>query len=301
MRPHSRLASELAGSAVLLVAGAVHAQLEGVLPAAAGEPHPVTVRLICDADSIGPHQTFHVAVRFDIRRKWHIYWKNPGEGALPPDIELTAPEGYTVGRILWPRPTAVTTSIGPEFCYFDTAVLFVPITAPAILPDGTVTLGVDVRWAACREACVLGRLQAEVTVNTSSRPVASCDGPDLILAAFRKRLPDPLADLAGAAISFEANTLTLSGPAGGMTTAAFFPVDKPGITYETATVTVGDDRFRVVTRVGLSPHNAGDEPMVLAGLVTLGEKADDPSYDFEIPLDIDLTRKAGALRNSKEP
>jgi len=46
MRPHSRLASELAGSAVLLVAGAVHAQLEGVLPAAAGEPHPVTVRLI---------------------------------------------------------------------------------------------------------------------------------------------------------------------------------------------------------------------------------------------------------------
>ena len=130
----------------------------------------------------------------------------------------------------------------------------------------------DVRWAACRKVCVLGRAQPEVTVNTSSRPVASCDGSSVALAAFRKRLPEPMALLAGAAVSFEANTLTLSGPAGGMTSAAFFPVDRPGITYETAVVRVDNDRFRVVTRVGLTPHNAGDEPMVLAGLVTLGEK-----------------------------
>ena len=287
MRRHSLLASELTVSAVLLAAGAVHAQLEGSPPVDTAEPHPVTVRLICDADSIGPHQTFHLAVRFDMRKKWHIYWKNPGEGALPPHIEVTAPDGYTVGGILWPRPTAVTTPVGPEYCYFDTAVLFVPITAPAILPDGTATLRVDMRWAACREACVLGSARSEVTVDTSSRLVASCDGPDLDLAPFRKRLPDPLADLAGAAISFETNTLTLSGPAGGMTRAAFFGVDRPGITFETAGVTVGDDRFRVVARIGLSPHNAGDEPMVLAGLVTLGEKLDDPSYDFEITLDMD--------------
>jgi thiol:disulfide interchange protein DsbD len=284
---------------VLLAAGTVHAQVEGAPDAA--EAHPVSVRLICDADSIGPHQTFHLAVRFDIRKKWHLYWKNPGEGALPPDIELTVPDGYTVGEILWPRPTAVTTSIGPEYCYFDTAVLFIPITAPASLPAGTATLRADVRWAACRKVCVLGRAQPEVTVNTSSRPVKSCEGPDLTLAAFRKRLPNPMVDLAGAAISFEANTLTLSGPAGGMTSAAFFPVDRPGITYETAAVKVENDRFRVVTRVGLTPHNAGGEPMVLAGLVTLGEKADDPSYDFELPLDIDLTRKAGALRDSTKP
>jgi len=301
MRRHSRLASTLAGSAALLAAGAVHAQIEGALPAIAAEPHPVSVRLLCDADLIGPRQTFHVAVRFDVHKEWHIYWKNPGEGAMPPDIELTAPDGYTVGTVLWPRPTAVTTSIGPEYCYFDTAVLFVPITAPATLTDGTATLRVDTRWAACREVCVLGRVQSEVTVNTSSRPVVSSDGPDLELAAFRKRLPDPLADLAGAAISFEQNILTLGGPAGGMTRAAFFPIDRPGITYEATAVTVDGDRFRVVTRVGLTPHNAGDEPMVLAGLVTLGEKPDDPSYDFEIPLDRDLTWKAGALRDSKKP
>ena len=78
-------------------------------------------------------------------------------------------------------------------------------------------------------------------------------------------------------------------------------LNRPGITYEAAAVTVDGDRFRVVTRVGLTPHNAGDEPMVLAGLVTLGEKPDDPSYDFEIPLDQDMTWKAGALRDSKKP
>lgn len=283
---------------MLLLGGATHAQL-GVSPLGdSGSDALVEVSLLCDADPIGPGQTFYLAVRFDIMPKWHMYWKNPGAGALPPHIAVTAPAGYTVGEVLWPRPVTISTPIGPEYGYFDAFVLFVPITAPASLTDGTVTLHADIQWTVCREVCRMGSARRVVTATTSNREgaTASADGPDGPLAALRKRLPAALSELTAAGLSFDGTTLSLTGPAGGMTSAAFFPVDAPGITYGTADVTVRQNRFRVTVPVELKPPNAGGEPMALAGLVTLGEKPDDPCYDFVIPLTVEPARKADAPR-----
>ena len=81
-----------------------------------------------------------------------------------------------------------------------------------------------------------------------------------------------------------------------MTSATFFPVDAPGITFGASNVTVVQDRFRVTVPIEVKPHNARGEPMALAGLVTLGEKPDDPCYDFVIPLTVEPSRKADAPR-----
>ena len=229
-----------------------------------------------------------------------MYWKNPGEGALPPRIAVRAPAGYTVGEVLWPRPVAMKTPIGLEYGYFDAVVLFVPITAPATLTDGTVTLHADIEWTVCRKVCRMGSARRVVTATTSSRAGATAhahaDGPAGSLPALMKRLPAALSELTAAGLSFDGSMLTLTGPAGGMTSATFFPIDSPGITFGAAAVTVGRDRFRVRVPVELKPGNAGGEPMALAGLVTLGEKPDDPCYDFVIPLTVEPSRKADAHR-----
>jgi len=210
-----------------------------------------------------------------------MYWKNPGEGGLPPSIKVTTPPGYVTSDVLWPRPVAVTTPLGREYAYFDEVVLFVPITTPATLEDGTVTMRVDMQWAVCRRRCLLGSATRDITIATSSRP-----GPDggtsARLAAFKKRLPTPLAALEGAGMELDGSKLTLTGPAGDATRAAFFGVDGPGVEFGTAEVTVGHGRFRVVVPVALEPLNAGGRTMAVGGLVTLGEAADDPSYDFVI-------------------
>ncbi len=185
-----------------------------------------------------------------------------------------------------------------EYGYFDAFVLFVPITAPAMLTDGTVTLHADIQWTVCREVCRMGSARRGVTARTSSRAgaAARAGGPDGPLAALRTRLPRALSELTAAGLSFDGTTLSLTGPAGGMTSAAFFPVDAPGITYGTADVTVRQNRFRVTVPVELKRPNAGGDPMALEGLVTLGEKPDDPCYDFVIPLTVEPSRKADAPR-----
>lgn len=305
MRRRWQLASSLAVSAALLPGGAAHAQLGASAPGDSRGDGLVTVSLLCGSNPIGPGQTFHLGVRFDIMPKWHMYWKNPGAGALPPRIVVTAPAGYTVGDVLWPRPVAITTPLGPEYGYYDAVVLFVPITAPATLTDGTVSLHAFIQWTVCREVCRMGSARREVVTATSSRAGATAPtvGPGGPLAALWKRLPAALSGLTAAGSSFDGTTLSLTGPAGGMTSAAFFPVDAPGITYGTADITIRQSRFRVTVPVELKPANAAGEPMALAGLVTLGEKPDDPCYDFMIPLTVeppdppDPTRKADAPRD----
>ncbi len=278
-----RLATGLGGSAAVLLCGAVHAQLQPS-PFGAAAESPVSVQLCTEAEPIGRGRTFHIAVRFEIAKKWHMYWKNPGEGGLPPSITVTTPPGYVAGEILWPRPVAVTTPLGREYSYFDEVVLFVPITTPATLGDATVTMQVDIEWAVCRKLCLLGSATRDITIATSSRP-GTDGGTDARLEAFKKRLPKPLASLEGAEIEFDRSILTLTGPAGDTTRAAFFGIDGPGVEFGTARVTVGNGRFRVVVPVALEPLNAGGRTMTIGGLVTLGEAADDPSYDFVIESD----------------
>ncbi len=278
-----RLATGLGGSTVVLLGSAVNGQLQPS-PFGDGAESRVSVQLFTDADPIGPGRTFHIAVQFEIDKHWHMYWKNPGEGAIPPTIKVTTPPGYVTSGVLWPRPVAVTTPQGQEYSYFDEVVLFVPITAPTSLADATVTMQVDMRWSVCRRLCLLGSATRDITITTSSRPDAD-GGTNARLAAFKKRLPKPLAELKGAEIAFDRSKLTLTGPAGNATRAAFFGVDGPGVEFGTAEVTVGHGRFRVVVPVALEPLNAGGRTMAVGGLVTLGEAADDPSYDFVIESD----------------
>jgi thiol:disulfide interchange protein DsbD len=275
----------------------------GVLPAAAvacGQPlgpgagtgDLVKIRALTDVSPVGPGQTFHLVIVFNIEPKWHIYWKNPGEGAMPPRVIVEAPRGFEVAPPRWPRPTAVESPIGPEYCYFDEVALFVPIKTPPRLTDGRVTLRARVDWAVCRNVCRLGSGECSVVVQTTARatPAPPTEVTDPAVRKHRKRLPRALDQVDGGAISWDGTVLTVSGPTGGRTSAAFFPDHSPGVTYDEPKIDVRADRFVVRVSVDLDPDNALGEPMVVGGLVALGRNLDDPCYDFQLPANVPSSR-----------
>jgi len=241
------------------------------------------VRLVADAASVTPGGTFHLAIVFDVEPQWHIYWKNPGSGAMAPQIEIDAPDGFAVGPVQWPRPIAIETPIGVDYCYLDQAVLFVPVTAPAT--EGHATMSVRLTWAVCQEVCKIGRAELHADVEVTTSPRERADDP--VVTRHRRRLPRPLTDQEGAAISFADGVLTLVGPAGGQRRVGFYPDASPGVVYGEATAAVDGDRFRITVPVVLEPGNALGEPMRLGGLVVTGRRPDDPCYDFERALDPD--------------
>ena len=85
-----------------------------------------------------------------------------------------------------------------------------------------------------------GHAKQMVTVEVGSlgmaEPDSSSTSADQIVKDFQKRLPKPLKDLAGAETTFDGKSLTIKIPSQGKTTAVFFPLEYPGVTYGDATI-----------------------------------------------------------------
>ncbi|MEM1389908.1 MAG: thiol:disulfide interchange protein, partial [Pseudomonadota bacterium] len=44
------------------------------------------VELVSERAVAVPGETFYLGLSFEMQDKWHIYWKNPGDAGLPPEI-----------------------------------------------------------------------------------------------------------------------------------------------------------------------------------------------------------------------
>ncbi len=273
-------------AALALATAAARAQVPGLQSATQKTAEDVTrVRAIADASRVGPGQRFNVAVVFDLSPGWHTYWKNPGAGALPPTLAVTAPAGFRAGEVLWTRPAAFPTELGEAYGYEGQAVMFVPVTAPQRLDDGRARIEVEVRWAVCNpQKCVLGRVARTVEVETSAKamPPPTREQIDPVLVKHLKRVPVPLAE-AGGSVTFDGAVLRLTGPAGAATQAALFPAPSPGVTFGPPRIEIRAGRFEVQIDVETDMDNTLGERPTLAGLVALGNQPDDPCYEFSVP------------------
>ncbi|MFO0691389.1 MAG: thioredoxin family protein [Myxococcota bacterium] len=52
---------------------------------------------------VSPEAPARVGVLFEMAPGWHLYWRNPGETGVAPELELDA-DGYAVGAVDWPVP-----------------------------------------------------------------------------------------------------------------------------------------------------------------------------------------------------
>jgi DsbC/DsbD-like thiol-disulfide interchange protein len=249
----------------------------------------VQVRLAGDAPSIGPGQTIRLAVIFTIAPYWHIYWLNPGDSGAPTNLTVTAPEGFSVGGTLFPRPGAFEETAGTVYGYERQTVLFVPVTAPKDLKDGEASFQVDIFYLVCRDRCLIGRAAESLRIATTSGAAGpEPSTPDAqTLRRHADRLPRPLAELAGASARLEGGLLLVTGPAGGHETIEFFPLPVPGVTFGEAEIVVEDDRFRLAVPFEVKPQNALGQKMSVRGVLGLGRSVSDPCYDLLLPLESD--------------
>jgi len=255
-------------------------------PTAVSAVEAVRVRALADAEAIEPGgATFHLAFVFDIEKNWHVYWKNPGEGAAPIEIRVSAPPGYEVGPIRWPRPLVIPGPMGDSYGYENQVVLFVPVKTPESISGDGASFAAELAWAVCWEVCRFGTAQKSISIptrNTRSEP-----GPpmslDPLIAAHAQRLPQPLDERADSFVEFDGRTLSIVGPGHGKSSVSFFPDHSPGVRNGPVKARVVDDRFVIETEIEMNPNNSLGQPMRLGGLVALGEEPDDPCYEFSLP------------------
>ena len=82
-----------------------------------GSKGHAVVDVSTDVGWIGPGQEFHIIVAITPDAGWHTYWENPGDSGAATEIEIGAPEGYRVGKPIFPRPEIFITANETTYGY----------------------------------------------------------------------------------------------------------------------------------------------------------------------------------------
>ncbi len=211
----------------------------------------VDVSLVADLSSVEPGETVHIALHQEITPGWHTYWRNPGDSGDATMIDLTLPDGWTAGEIIWPAPN--TYSLGPltNYGYSDQVTLPIPVTVPADAPSGRVSIDAQANWLVCEDICIPERATLQITLSVGERRIDPL-GTALVERAI-DAAPERVADSfqAGLLRSADGLTLTLTGDALGgsadqIRNLYFFPHESGIIDHAAEQrVSYGDGAVRV--------------------------------------------------------
>ncbi len=134
-----------------------------------------------------------IGVLFDLAPGWHLYWRNPGETGIAPQLEFDTPN-YQVGPVNWPAPITFREADGlfTTYGYEKQVLLFAPleITAATEASSGNAreTARVEASVLVCNTQCV----PATFSLSTPMQPNLSASEEmalDALFAGAEKQIP----------------------------------------------------------------------------------------------------------------
>jgi len=257
-----------------------------------GSKGHAVVDVSTDVGWIGPGQEFHIIVAITPDAGWHTYWENPGDSGAATEIEVGAPEGYRVGKPIFPRPEIFITANETTYGYSKQVAIFIPVRAPSSTLDGRADFQVTTAWLACKKSCVQGEETSTITVSVRTWE----EGPirkSKSLQRWQESLPRPLSNLENGSVRIVGNLLKITGT----TTVhqiGFLGIEKSGVRFTgTNTCEFSGDSFTISVPMTLDSFNATDDTLEIVGLLTLGRSALDPSYTVTLIVEQNATHYFG--------
>jgi DsbC/DsbD-like thiol-disulfide interchange protein len=250
----------------------------------------VTMEIDGDVAVAGPGQTFLLGVHLTIAPEWHIYWKSPGDSGAPTVVDVSAPEGWTIGPTLYPRPARFTSPSGSvTWGYEEDVVLLVPVTAPVAVDSSPASLDVLVTWLACKDVCHMGDAQQEFPVAHGGTPGATTNR----FAQWKRRIPKPIADLPQVTVTATAEGVTIAGTFLNAEAADLIPITTPGVEVGSISSIASGSELEMAISLTTNEDNAMGDGLRFRCLLATGGDPDGPSWEIDVelpsPRDTDAT------------
>ena len=121
--------------------------------------------------------TVTLGLKFQLAPGWHIYWSNPGDAGLSPQILLDAPA--RAGPLAFPPPALLQQ--GPVTAYVLSGDVVLPFTATGLHKNVSATA----QWLVCRDVCVPEHARFLLTLQGGASAEAGLfAGPQIIPSPF---------------------------------------------------------------------------------------------------------------------
>ena len=218
----------------------------------------VVATLVSDTDGVAPGQAFRLGLRLRVAPGWHVYWQNPGDAGVPPELTVT---GATVGPIAWPAPARQPE--GPVMTYGYTGDVLLPVAAVA---QGAA-IDATASWLVCEKICVPEEGAFTLVPGGGAGPSAE----RALFTAADQRTPRPSPFTA--AVTSD-GTLTLAGEGLQAVRDAWFIPVAPDTLVNPAPQALQMEAGRVTLK--LTPGPAFARP--LAGVAVLRDAGGQESY-----------------------
>lgn len=238
----------------------------------------VQASLVSEVTAIEPGKPFTLGLRMRMKPNWHVYWRNPGDSGLPPEVAWTLPDGFSVGETDWPVPHRIPVQHLMNYGYEGEIVLLVPVMPGRVAGTGSARIAGKLTYLVCEEICIPGSADLRLDI-----PVAEAGAraePDSSYAALfaRARAGLPTAppwpvDLSAAPDGRLVLAVKTTGmKAGDIGQAAFFPYSETEIENAAPQeLSVDDSGLKLLlTRAdGKAPP-----PKELSGVLSFEERVD---------------------------
>ncbi len=226
----------------------------------------VRASLAAEPQAVAGGTPFTLAVTMTLKPGWHVYWRNPGDSGLPPEITWTLPAGFGTGGLRWPAPHRIPIATLMNYGYEGEVTLLVPVSPPPSLdPAEPVRLAGKLTYLVCETECIPGSADLSLTL-----PVGKAT-PDPANAALfaRARAALPVAPVWPQRLSREGDRIRLDFAASGLKpdsvkSAAYFPYGETAIDNAAEqTLSVDDQGLHLTLARGDDKTFPGSLPGVL--------------------------------------
>ncbi len=125
----------------------------------------IETRLISNFSTTNGQQPITLAWKFKLQPHWHIYWKNPGDSGLPPELKpIINSKSTSPLPMVFPVPKVI--SIPPITNYgYEDAVTFTTNYSLSSNAQGPQTLAFKAEFLYCKDICLPGSATLELPLN----------------------------------------------------------------------------------------------------------------------------------------
>ncbi|WP_370868367.1 protein-disulfide reductase DsbD family protein [Phenylobacterium sp.] len=260
---------------LLLAALAAPLTLAAAAQAAPVDTGHLKAELIAQTQAIAPGQTIQVALRQEIDKGWHTYWRNPGDSGEATKIGWTLPAGWQAGDFVWQPPEPQPAGPLVNYGYSGEVILPMTLTAPAdATPGQSVTLRAAAAFLVCEEICIPEDALLELTLPVQAQPAEPAGRWAQPIARALEAAPKPAGLTAAFQNGDDGLKLAVTGDvlAGAdMADSYFFPFDGAVIDHAAPQAIERGPQGLTLTLTPSYAFQGPEPPQVMAGVIRVGE------------------------------
>lgn len=233
------------------------------------------VELVSERSVAVPGETVWLGLSFEIDENWHIYWTNPGDAGIPPEILWTNAATVTQNQVQafeWPLPELLPVVPGQimDYGYSDRVVLPFKVTIPETA-DGAIMFEGIADYLICEDICIPESAPISLLQSVGTAQIPDMGGSKLIQESL-SQVPPKFSGEAALTKRGSGWTLSIAGDqiSGARGEARFFPFGHDITHAADQVVSFGEKG----AQFQLSPAKEdADLPGSLGGVVKIGETA----------------------------